>query len=108
VSSGNVLRELVIPATEQTTERGQRCFTAQHKAGTKLNLNFKSYPWTSFHLNAGILVFFQVSFLCKGELYEMSYQASESIQHSLKTESYTRRPIVTLNCKQSVSLLSAQ
>jgi len=44
VSSGNVLRELVIPATEQTTERGQRCFTAQHKAGTKLNLNFKSYP----------------------------------------------------------------
>jgi len=43
VSSGNVLRELVIPATEQTTERGQRCFTVQHKARTKLNLNFKSY-----------------------------------------------------------------
>jgi len=106
VSSGNVLRELVIPATEQTTERGQRCFTAQHKAGMKLNLNFKSYSSTSFHLNAGIrFLFFKSYFFVKGELYEMSYQASESIQHSLKTESYTMCPFVTLNCKQSISVL---
>lgn len=99
VSSGNVLGELVIPATEQTIERGQRCFTVQNKARTKLNLHFKSYSRTSFHLNAGIRFLFQVLFLCKGELYEMSYQASESIQQSLKTESCTLCPIVTLNCK---------